>query len=121
MYWLHIDSQYTKTNLTPNTMDSKIIDTLLPKFLEIAKTLNVPADLISKIEEAVKSPMSELDKVKDDVEDKAEWEESDEWECCKCPKCGAEIPMGDMKPAASVSVAVVKKNPLKELMDKARM
>lgn len=53
-------------------MDSKIIDTLLPKFLEIAKTLNVPADLISKIEEAVKSPMSELDKVKDDVEDKAE-------------------------------------------------
>lgn len=29
--------------------------------------------------------------------------------------------MGDMKPAASVSVAVVKKNPLKELMDKARM
>jgi len=94
-------------------MDSKIIDTLFPKFLEIAKTFNVPSDLISKIEEAVKSPS--ISSTMSDGEEAEEAEDTEE-ECGKCPKCGAE-----MKPTASVSVAVVKKNPLKDLMDKARM
>ncbi len=118
-------------------MDPKLIDTILPKLMELLKTMKVPTEICDKIETLIKDNQSsdvsqeetlEGEEKKDTKEDTKEGEKEDasESECCTCPKCGYEMTSEDMKPkpmgkkAVAVDVTVIKdkKNPLRDLMSR---
>lgn len=114
-------------------MDTKLIDTILPKLMELLKTMKVPTEICDKIETLIKGGSSDEESPEEDAtetpEDEAK-EDAAESECCTCPKCGYEMTAEDMKPmdskksmpkkAVAVDVTVVKekKNPLKDLMSR---
>lgn len=113
-------------------MDSKLIDTILPKLMELLKTMKVPTEICDKIETLIKGDSSDEESPEEDATKTPEEEASEmpEDECCKCPKCGYEMTQEDMKPmdskkptakkAVAVDVTVIKdkKNPLKDLMSR---
>lgn len=114
-------------------MDTKIIDSVLPKLMELLKTMKVPTEICDKIEWLIKGDSSDEESPEKDAtetqEDEAK-EDASESECCTCPKCGYEMTAEDMKPmdskkpiakkAVAVDVTVIKdkKNPLKDLMSR---
>ncbi len=107
-------------------MDSKLIDTILPKLMELLKTMKVPTEICDKIETLIKGDSSDEESPEEDATETPEEEASEmpEDQCCKCPKCGYEMTQGSKKPIAKKAVAVDvtvikdKKNPLKDLMSR---
>ena len=118
-------------------MDAKLIDTILPKLMELLKTMKVPTEICDKIESLIKGSPSDEESPEEDAtetpEDEAK-EDASESECCTCPKCGYNLTPADMKPmdskkdskmpmgkkAVAVDVTVIKdkKNPLRDLMSR---
>lgn len=102
-------------------MDSKLIDTILPKLMELLKTMKVPTEICDKIETLIKGDSSDEESPEEDATEASEMPED---ECRKCPKCGYEMTQGSKKPIAKKAVAVDvtvikdKKNPLKDLMSR---
>lgn len=113
------------------------MESILPKLMELLKTMKVPTEICDKIESLIKGDSSDEESPEEDATETPEDEAKEDNETsmgCDCPKCGYNLTPADMKPmdskkdskmpmgkkAVAVDVTVIKdkKNPLRDLMSR---
>lgn len=113
------------------------MDTILPKLMELLKTMKVPTEICDKIEGLIKGWAWEEESPEEEASESSDEESTEDTEgscdTCKCPECGYQMKPSDMKPmdskkwmpkkvvAVDVTVIKDKKNPLKDLLARSSM